>query len=140
MPLRLPSLRERRGDILTLAQDFLEDFAGQAAKQILRFSPAVEELLVRYGWPGNIRELRNIVERAVLLCQGNAVLPQHLPDNLKTTGTHSLPGDDTLSLAAVERAHITRVLASYGGNRTRTARALGIHRSTLITKIAKYGL
>ncbi len=141
MPVTLPPLRERSDDILALAHDFLRNFSSRAGKGIHGLAEPSKQLLIGYGWPGNIRELRNIIERAVLLCEDEQIQPQHLPDTIRTAKPEvPLAAGGDLSLAAAEKHHIGRVLALYNDNRTRAARALGINRSTLQQKIAKYGL
>lgn len=141
VPIMLPPLRERREDILPLANIFLEEFNKLFGKEISRFSAAAESMLMYYSWPGNIRELRNIVERAVLLCSESAVTTAHLPDNLKGKKNYlrSFSIND-LSLDSLEKEHIKRVLSSCNNNRTVASRILGIHRTTLVNKIREYDL
>jgi DNA-binding NtrC family response regulator len=104
-------------------------------------TPEAEAALQTYAWPGNIRELRNVMERAVLLARGDTISLEHLPDGLLRGGrTHGPDGVDDLSLETVERDHIAKVLRLCEGSRSQTARLLGIHRSTLLQKIGRYGL
>jgi len=142
IPLVMPPLRQRPDELLPLARDFLEEFNVSMDKRATGFHPEAEKLLLAYPWPGNVRELRNVVERALLLADGPMIHPRHLPENLRRCAAPpSLPvGGGSLSLAAVEREHVVRVLRMCGGNRSRAAGHLGIHRSTLIEKIKKYGL
>jgi two-component system response regulator AtoC len=141
MPITLPPLRERREDILPLAKIFLEEFKKSFNKEIAGFSPEAEAMLMYYSWPGNIRELKNIAERAVLLCEENIIKTAHLPDNLKIkkkSPPQSLGGDFTLDF--IEKKHIEHVLSACENNRSKAAQILGIHRTTLIKKIRKFGL
>ena len=85
MLIHLPPLRERRDDILPLSKMFMDEFGKQLHKEISGFSPQAEAILVYYHWPGNIRELRNVVERAVMVCDGDEILPRHLPEALRTS-------------------------------------------------------
>jgi len=139
IPIHLPPLRQRPEDIVPLAQLFREEFSQSLSKPIQGIAPAAEAMLGAYAWPGNIRELRNVMERAALLCPGTAILPGHLPEGLRAR-SRAAPSltDDDLSLEAVERSHIQRILALCGGNRSRAAGMLRIHRATLIKKIQRY--
>ena len=141
MPIMLPPLRERREDILPLTNIFLKEFNKLFGKEVSGFSPAAESVLLYYSWPGNIRELRNIVERAVLLCGESAVTTAHLPQNLmgRKKSLRLLLKDDS-SLESLEKEHLKRVLSSCNYNRTVASGILGIHRTTLIKKIKKYSL
>jgi transcriptional regulator with PAS, ATPase and Fis domain len=104
-------------------------------------SPEVMELIGAYPWPGNVRELRNVLDRALLLARGvPAVLPRHLPAEVRGAGDELLMPHVSRTLAEVERAHIDRTLRAHGANRTRAARELGISRATLIKKIRDYEL
>ena len=142
MPIVLPPLRQRREDILPLARDFLEEFvSAHTRKRIRGLTPEAENALQAYGWPGNIRELRNVMERAALLCEGDVVGVEHLPENLtRKAKAASFEGGENLSMEFVESEHIRKVLKLCEGSRSQAARLLGIHRSTLLQKIAKYGL
>jgi len=133
----LPSLRERPEDILRLARWFLAFFARSTQRSLLELSPAAEQALVGYSWPGNIRELRNAIERAVILWPAQVIEPQAFPERIAAHAAAGprLGGDYTLD--AIEREHILRVLA-----RTDTleeaAQVLGIDASTLWRKRKKY--
>ena len=143
LPLRLPALRERgREEITDLAVRLLFDLRRRIGRGPSRFSDQAIAAITRYAWPGNIRELRNVLER-VLLLSGNAdvLTPEHLPREIAgASPTHTPAGDVELSLETVERQHIARVLAHHDGNRSRAARTLGISRATLYEKLARYGL
>ncbi len=142
MPIVLPPLRQRREEILPLAKDFLEEFVSAHARKTARgFTPEAENALQTYGWPGNIRELRNVMERAALLCEGDAIGVEHLPDSLtRSPKAVGFEAGENLSMDFVESDHIRKVLKLCEGSRSQAARLLGIHRSTLLQKIAKYGL
>jgi len=134
--LNLPPLRERREDILPLAGLFVTEFARGRS----RLSEPTGRCLEKYPWPGNIRELRNAMERAVLLSRGELILPDHLParvlDAAKTATTPDV--SDLEKLEEIERQAIVQALRQHNGNRTETARALGISRRTLIYKIQRF--
>jgi len=136
--LQLPPLRERREDILRLARKFLLFFAKAARRQPPEFSKATEQALLSYAWPGNIRELRNAVERAVILWPAQIIEPEAFPPHISAHSRKESPqlGGD-FSLDEIEREHITRVIA-----RTTTlddaAAILGIDASTLWRKRKKY--
>jgi len=134
--IQLPPLRERAGDILPLARHFVQKYARAMAKPAMEFSPEAEALMLAYRWPGNVRELENAVERAMVIGKGPAIRPADLP--LAVDGPASNPKD--LSLEALEKQHIERVLAQHGGNVTRSAQVLGIDRATLYHKIKRYGI
>ncbi len=143
MPIRLPPLRERgRQALVELSLRILADLRRRAGRGPAAVSPEALDLMARYRWPGNIRELRNVLERAGLLAgDAETLLPAHLPPEIAITRRFAADGPDVeLTLEALEREHIVRVLEHHGGNRTRAARALGISRATLYDKLARYGL
>ncbi len=135
-PISLPSLAERKETVLPLAKYFAEKFARSFGKKVAGFTAAAEEALQAYSWPGNIRELQNVVERAVILASGR-IDRHHL--NLEPQGTEADVPPSGL-LAAVERETIQRVLQEVGGNRKQAARILGISLRTLQYRIKQYGL
>ncbi len=135
--IRVPPLRERPEDIPLLAQHFLRRYATETNKKIDAIHPEALEAMRRYPWPGNIRELENAMERAVVVGKGRQIKLGDLPFVIPARGAEEL---GKLSLEEMERRHITRVLASEGGNISNVARILGINRSTLYDKIKKYGL
>ncbi len=139
--LYLPPLRERTADILPLAKRFVREFLGPPGV----IASATEHILLNYPWPGNIRELRNVMERGSLMAQGDIVLPEHLSSRLlrKAQGAAAaLPQTalvaDGATLAGAERSLILATLAKCRGNRTRAAKQLGIGRRTLIYKLKSY--
>jgi two-component system, NtrC family, response regulator AtoC len=157
--LTIPPLRERVAEIAPLAGAFAEETCRQLDRRAPALSAEALGLLQRYAWPGNIRELRNALERAVVLCQGDTLLPEHFP--AKMTGgrapaalpavidTAPLPvaakkGDSverlTLELDEVEKRRVVRALDLCQGNQTKAAAMLGISRTTLVARIQVYGL
>jgi sigma-54-dependent transcriptional regulator len=146
-PIDLPPLRERRADVPALLHHFLAEYSDQYKKDVAGFSPASMEALLEYEYPGNIRELRNLVERAVLLCvKGGNILPEHLPTPVaQAARTSPPPGVDQSGLAGLkamvgqfEASVIERKLAELGWNQTRAAEELRISRRALIDKMNKY--
>jgi two-component system response regulator AtoC len=147
--IQLPALRERREDIVTFARHFLETFAHRLGKPSLRLAPETEAILRTYDYPGNIRELRNIIERAAILANRDTVEPCAiiLSSGARPAGA---PGAffslDVASdgqpppLVEVERAYIARLLEFASGNRTQVARLLGVSYPTIAKKIADYDL
>ena len=140
--ITLPPLRERGDDILLLLQHYLDEFNQQNQKQIAGFTPAAYEQLAAYSWPGNIRELRNVVERMVVLAQGRYIDVADLPGQVRPTGallkSHELDGD--LTIEQMEREMILQALEKSAGNRTQAAERLGMSRRTLHRKLNRLGL
>jgi DNA-binding NtrC family response regulator len=132
----VPPLRERREDILPLATQFARQFT----RGEVRFSPAVIRALEQYRWPGNIRELRNAMERAALLSHGELILPEHLPARIRQAAGEGVEEDTPASnrLEDVERSTILQALREHGFNRSEAARALGISRRALLYKIQRF--
>jgi two-component system, NtrC family, response regulator AtoC len=147
-PIELPPLRERSEDIPLLVEHFLARFGARLGKSVLRVAPEAMAQLLEYAWPGNIRELENLMERAVLLAEGDTIGPSDLPGLRGAAIAPSGQELDELDLkeyvrvhtARLERARIQRVLEAEDGNVTRAARRLGISRKSLQTKMKEYGL
>jgi two-component system, NtrC family, response regulator AlgB len=140
--LLLPPLRERRADILPLAEHLLRFFARQTGKPITEFAEPARDALLRYPWPGNIRELRNAVERGVILATGLAVELCHLPSligNPIQAPPSASKNEKLLTLDQLEAEHISRILASTA-TMEEAAERLGIDPSTLYRKRKKYGI
>jgi transcriptional regulator with PAS, ATPase and Fis domain len=136
--VHLPPLRERKEDILPLALMFLKRFASQANREISGFSPEASERLRNFEWPGNVRQLQNEVQRAVLLCEGSQVEGMDLSISSASNETSS---DTSFTLLeGVERNTIAQMLKETGGNKLETAKRLGIGRQTLYNKIKAYGI
>ncbi len=134
----VPPLRERRVDIPPLINHFVKKYAMSMGKPVLDVDSEAMDLLIRNRWPGNIRELENVIERAMVLAQPPAIKPTDLPFQLHESYQDNGIPDDTLT--GMEKIHIAKVLDKMGWNITRTADALGIDRVTLYSKISKYGL
>ena len=139
----LPPLRERGTDILLLAQHFVEQYAIRSDKQIAGISNSASEKLLNYTWPGNIRELRNIIERAVVLTRYEKISVDDLPEKIRNYKTSQfLVGSDNPSelvpIQEVEHRYILHVLKTVGGNKTLAARVLGLDRKTLYRKLQHY--
>lgn len=135
MPITIPPLRERIEDIPLLAESFIAELAESMKKKIKSLDREALELLCSYKWPGNIRELRNVLERAMILCRRETLTAQNL-----TLPVASLKESATLTLKDVEARHIRAILSSVAGNRTKAANILGIARSTLNEKIKTYNI
>lgn len=142
--ITVPPLRERKEDILWLIKTFLDDF-GRAFRKMFRIADETMEYLNHYSWPGNIRELKNVIERACILTDNGAILPSHLPNDLQTTSCEDASRDlivplSELSLEETEKKQILAVLEKTAGNKSEAARILGIARITLREKLKKYGI
>ncbi|MFV8755499.1 sigma 54-interacting transcriptional regulator [Nannocystaceae bacterium ST9] len=138
VPIELPPLRSRgRDDLLRLVEHFVDKYGRRHDRAIQRVTPAAIERLLAHDWPGNIRELENCIESAVVLGDEGIVDADDLPLGRRrgTTAIRSELGDPELSLATVERLHVERVLAACGGNQSEAARRLGIGRNTLARKL-----
>ena len=142
MPLYLPPLRARsREDLVELMGRIVDDLRPHLPAAPQTISEEALDRLLRHAWPGNIRELRNVLERAMIVGRGaNQIGLRHLPAEVRDSSTPNTEQHIPLSLAEVERAHIERTLRAHNANRTHAARELGISRATLIKKIKEYGL
>ena len=157
--IQLPALRERREDIPALAAHFLKMEANLSNQKIVDINPEVLSLFDAYSWPGNIRELEGIIGRAVLLAEEDEILPEHLPEEVRTFQPHPLPlADETAAansnapeclvlsfpmgttLKEIEKLAILTTLARENGNKSKTAKTLGIHRRTLHKKLRDYNM
>jgi two-component system, NtrC family, response regulator AtoC len=154
--LTIPPLRERPDEIEPLARRFITAAATAAKRRPPSLSAEALEILAGYAWPGNIRELRNVVERAMVLCEGGEITPEHLPlDKLRPsleapritppTPAAAVPaaspaGPSLTPPEVAERQQILDLLAQYGGNQTRVAKTLGVARGTLIERLKRYGI
>ena len=136
--LHVPPLRERREDVVALAETLLAEAAARVGRTMRGLSPAATVRLTQYAWPGNVRELANAMERAVALCAGDRVELMDLPPEVRG-GSERPPALSSTSLAAIERAHILAVLERHRGNQTRTAAELEIGVTTLHRKLKSYG-
>ena len=145
--LMLPPLRERRQDIPLLMDHFLRELAARHGRGPVAVDPEAQRRLLGYEWPGNIRELQNVLERAMLLAEQDVIGHEHLPSEVHhhaaspVAEARPLPNPDPLrSLEEVDREHVMRVLAACGGNREETSRILGISRRTLSRMIQRWNL
>jgi two-component system, NtrC family, response regulator len=132
--IQLPPLRDRVEDIPALASYFLSNYSTKENRPPLTLSSSALKLLQKHIWKGNIRELRNVLERAFILADGNSILPEHLPYEIQKQDKDS----NNLTLANVEKSHIQKVLNHTNGNKTKTAEFLGIGLTTLYRKMEEY--
>lgn len=135
--IEVPSLRQRREDIPLLAGHFLQRFAERNRKAVKGFTPQAMDLLIHYDWPGNIRELENAVERAVVLLTGEYISERELPLAIASTPIPLGQSQDIQPLVEVEKEVILAALEKTGGNKTEAARQLGITRKTLLAKLSR---
>jgi len=150
--IHIPPLRERLADLMPLAHHFLTHHAGVQGKTVVGFSGAAVALLEAHPFPGNIRELGNILERAVVMCQGDRILPEHLgfpeaasePSEeaaLRRLGEASGPVlPETLDLAKAEHRLVQEALHRTGGNQVQAAKLLGISRTSLRRRMERHGI
>ncbi len=145
--IALPPLRDRREDILELADSFLEEIGEMVGRPAAGISRDAKDQLVAYGWPGNVRELRNAIERAVILADGGYIRSEHLPVTSPRQVSASGPdGPATafpaggVNLEAIERSLVVKALSQARHNKTRAAKLLGLTRAQLYSRIEKYGL
>ena len=144
--IELPPLRDRRQDIPLLIQAFVEEFGAKYGKRIMSVDEAAREALMAQTWPGNIRELRNTIERAAIVCDGELIRPEHLPVPIPAARAswRDAESPDSVafpigtSLDDVEKGVILRTLATHGNNKTLTAQILGISLKTLHNKLRRY--
>lgn len=135
----VPPLRERKEDLSKLIQYFVKQYATKHARKVDRVSPPALKLLQAYEYPGNARELANIVERAVIVATGKSIEEQDLPAGV-IAAVNAQRQQQPLSLAQLEAAYIAQMLVATRGNKTECARILGISRKNLYEKIARYEL
>ena len=151
VPITLPPLRERVGDVALLARHFLREFCEQSRKAISDFDPAALRWLEGQSWPGNIRQLRNVVERAVILCPGTVVDLTHLNPGVWGPVEELIepaPADDPrrvdvhvgMTAEEAEKRLILRTLEECGGNKSKAAEVLGLTSRTIRNKLKEYGL
>lgn len=138
----LPSLRERREDIPYLVDHFIKKFNARRGKKIISISPDVMDILLKYDFPGNIRELENIIEYGFVVCKGSIIQVDHLPAELFQTSKElpspDRPGQDIVGKAIDERSLIKAVLLKHKGKIGESAEELGVHRTTLWRKIRRH--
>ncbi len=138
--INLPPLRERKEDIPLLVNYFLEKYCKENNKPIPQIEPEVMEALIKYAWQGNVRELANVIERAVVLSPSGVILMKYLPKRIQEKSEWISSKGDTLNLLEVEKSLILKALNSTGWNQTKAAELLGISRKQLRTKMKHHGL
>jgi DNA-binding NtrC family response regulator len=132
--LHITPLRERRDDLPLLVEHFIRN-SGIVPKRGIRVAPEALEVLRRYPWPGNVRELENVIERALILCDGGLILPEHLPMGVRVAPAYREDAGRPLTLEEVERRHIQRVIQECHGHRQKAAAVLGISERNLYRKL-----
>lgn len=149
LPLSLPALRERSEDIVPLALDIMKHFNKELKKNFVGFTPSAAELLQKYPWPGNIRELRNVIERTMILSKEVEIDEGALPEEVRDHQPSAIPeeplatidpsptGDQFVTLRELEDRYINEVLNATGQNKTHAARLLGIHPTSLLRRLKK---
>ncbi len=148
MPLFIPALRERREDIVPLALEMMKKYNEELKKNFAGYTPAAAELLTQYPWPGNIRELKNVIERTMILAPEGEIDAISLPEEIRDyqfqqavapalTNSAAGPEGKFVSLRELEQRYIHEVLAATGNNKAQTARILGIHSTSLLRKLKK---
>jgi two-component system, NtrC family, response regulator AtoC len=145
IPIHIPPLRERRGDVAVLARAFFGTFAAEFGRRVRRISPEAMEVLERYPWPGNVRELRNVLERSVLLADGPELTAAMLPPEVRRPPQHAGTPPVALStggldLEELERQLLETALKRSEGNRTEAGRLLGLSRHQIRNRLQKWGL
>ena len=148
MPLFIPALRDRREDVVPLALEMMKKYNTELKKNFAGYTPAAAELLTQYPWPGNIRELKNVIERTMILAPEGEIdaisLPEEIRDyqsqitaNHLTANAAAGPEGKFVSLRELEQRYIHEVLAATGNNKAQTARILGIHSTSLLRKLKR---
>jgi PAS domain S-box-containing protein len=141
--LTIPPLRERREDIPYLIESFIQRFNAKRGKRIRGLTPAAMEVIMRHEFPGNVRELENVIEYCFVLCRNGLIDVSHLPEEFKSGSHASAPASSRDSIAPLEQSEantIRDVLIRHQGHQGRTAKQLGISRTTLWRKMTKYGI
>ena len=144
-PIAVPPLRDRRDDIPLLVEHFIRKYAREFNRDVRGLSAGALEVLRRYDWPGNVREIENIIQRSVVLASGSVLQLQDLPLDLAMPETGARLAEETgpplrEAREQFERQYVLRVLERVGWNQSRAARLLGLHRNTLLAKLAAWGI
>jgi DNA-binding NtrC family response regulator len=139
--IHVPPLRERRADVRKLAGGFLRTFARKHGRRVLKIAPDALKLLETYDFPGNVRELSHVLERAVIVADGERVEVEHLPEAVRAAASlqRRREAHRRMTLAELEAAYIAETLAAVRGNKSEAARLLGISRKNLYERLARYG-
>ncbi len=148
MTIPIPPIRDRKEDILPLVERFIREYARAFGKEVHGIMPAVRDVLMNYQWPGNVREIKNIIERAMILTTSDMILPEYLPHELiEITGAVSLQNDgypammtDNMTLEDIEKIYIRHIFNIVKGNKTLASSLLGTSRLTLRKKLKKYAI
>lgn len=144
IPIDMPPLRKRRDDIPLLVDHFLKKYTERTKKKVVSFSPEAMTILTGYNWPGNVRALENVIERAVILTNRNIIMPEDLPESIrssqtKTVGSQEITyGDHTLE--ELEKDYILKTLEQHSWNQKKASDILGISTTTLWRKLKSYGI
>jgi transcriptional regulator with PAS, ATPase and Fis domain len=138
--LQLPCLAQRKEDIPLLITSFITKYNGLFGKAIKKVSPQVMDILMRYNFPGNVRELENIIQRAVALAEGEDIRVTDLPEDLENLEFDTIEGEGLMTIEEMEKLHIMRVLDRTHDNKALTSKILNLPRTTLWRKMKKYGL
>jgi two-component system response regulator AtoC len=142
----LPPLRERRQDVPLLVDHFLRTLARRYRRGLVAVDPGAQARLLAYDWPGNVRQLQNVLERALVLAEQDVIGPEHLPEEIRDAGgparaaTAAAAAGQPVPLAELEREHVLRTLDYAKGNRQTTAALLGISRRTLTRMLQRWGV
>src|SRR5262249_49759036 len=134
--IRLPPLRERREDIVPLAESFLREFSQASGRPAAELTAAASDVLLAHAWPGNVRELRNALERATIVCEGALIRSE----DLSLMPVPSAGAPNSTDLEVLERHAIRRVMSEANGNKSKAAQRLGISRTQLYWRLRKHGL
>ncbi len=137
--IHLPPLKERMDDFPLLINHFIEHFNEKFSRKITRFSPDAYEIMAKYSWPGNVRELENVVEHSFVLCGGEIIQPDCLPERIRTS-TQVMPVASDSGIKGAEKSVIVSVLKKHSGSRVKAAAELGINPSTLWRKMKRLGI
>jgi DNA-binding NtrC family response regulator len=142
MSIHLPQLKERREDIPLLANHFAKKYNSSLKKEVKRISKEALSLLLDYEWPGNVRELEHTIERAVLICDSEDILPEHLSPEIQFPEETLIrkAGEEGRSLEAMEKEYIRMILKKTGGHKSKASSVLGMDRRTLYRKLKNYGI
>ncbi|HEU4507842.1 MAG TPA: sigma-54 dependent transcriptional regulator [Pyrinomonadaceae bacterium] len=138
--IRVPPLRERKEDLSKLIEHFLKLYSAKHGRTMQRVSPEARAILNAYDYPGNVRELANVIERAVIVANGKRLEESDLPGGLSAAVSAQRRREQPQSLAQLEAAYISEILGLTRGNKTQCARILGISRKNLYEKLARYGI